>query len=53
MEAHREREEAEAQRKRKAQMDRGWENTREERVQGWRSFQKVSKKKKKASNVLG
>lgn len=46
------REEAEEQRKRKAEVDSAWENSRENRVEGWRSFQK-GKKKKKKMDVLG
>lgn len=47
------REAAEAERKRRADMDNAWEESREERVQGWRSFQKGAKRKKKSPSVLG
>ena len=51
-EARKLREEAEAQRKRKAELETAWENARDNRVEGWRSFQK-GKKKKKKMDVLG
>lgn len=55
------REAAEMERKRRAEMDNAWDESREERVSGtyvhltvgWRSFQKSAKRKKKATNVLG
>ncbi|WFD28417.1 DnaJ sub C member 8 [Malassezia nana] len=55
------REAAEMERKRRAEMDNAWDESREERVSGtyvhltagWRSFQKSVKRKKKATNVLG
>ncbi|WFD34693.1 DnaJ sub C member 8 [Malassezia cuniculi] len=48
------REEAEEELRRKAEPDTRWEDTREERVKGWRSFQKgAAKKRRKTSNVLG
>jgi len=43
-----------AQRKRKAEEDKTWEDTREQRVDSWRNFASSSKKKKKAKvTVLG
>ncbi|KAF9560483.1 DnaJ-domain-containing protein [Agrocybe pediades] len=43
-----------AQRKRKAEEDKSWEDNREQRVDSWRSFANSSKKKKKAKiNILG
>lgn len=51
-EARKLREEAEEQRKRKAEIDSAWESARDNRVEGWRSFQK-GKKKKKKMDVLG
>jgi len=39
--------------KRKAEEDKLWEETREQRVGSWRSFQSGSKKKKTKTNVLG
>ncbi|PKI82749.1 hypothetical protein MVES_003151 [Malassezia vespertilionis] len=53
-EARRQRDQAEEVLKRKAEVEQEWESSRENRVQGWRSFQKgSSKKKKKHTNVLG
>jgi DnaJ family protein C protein 8 len=46
-------EEETLQRKRKAEDDKMWEETREVRVDSWRSFQSVKKKKKTKGNVLG
>ncbi|KAH8924610.1 DnaJ-domain-containing protein [Atractiella rhizophila] len=40
-------------RKRKAEEDKAWEDSREDRVSDWRSFQTGGKKKKKKLNVLG
>lgn len=40
-------------RKRKVEDDKKWEDSREERVNDWRSFQKGPKKKKAKTNVLG
>lgn len=49
------REETLAERKRKVDQAKDWEETRDERVDGWRTFVKGGggKKKKKKSNVLG
>lgn len=49
------REETLSERKRKMDNARDWEDTRDERVDGWRTFVKGGggKKKKKKSNVLG
>jgi DnaJ family protein C protein 8 len=53
-EVQRKKEQAVAERKRKAEHDAAWESTRDHRVADWRAFQKNSKKKKKAdANVLG
>ncbi|KAF8199678.1 hypothetical protein BJ912DRAFT_1020244 [Pholiota molesta] len=41
-----------AQRKRKAEEDKSWEDNREQRVDSWRSFASSSKKKKKTKTVL-
>ncbi|KAJ8103481.1 hypothetical protein POJ06DRAFT_191317 [Lipomyces tetrasporus] len=53
----RERERAEREvedRKRKREMDKKWEDTRDERISNWRDFKKGGGKKKKAkANVLG
>ncbi|KDN52159.1 DnaJ-domain-containing protein [Tilletiaria anomala UBC 951] len=49
----RKKEEAATERKRKAEEAERWEETRDERVAGWRSFVKGGKKKKKGDNVLG
>ncbi|SDA02879.1 BZ3500_MvSof-1268-A1-R1_Chr11-1g03201 [Microbotryum saponariae] len=46
-------EEALEKRKRKMEDDKRWEETREDRVTDWRSFQKGGKKKKTKTNVLG
>jgi len=52
--AERKREEAIEERKRKADEKEQWEATRDERVAGWRSFQKGGKKRRgNSSNVLG
>lgn len=53
IDAAKQREEAELERKRRAEMDAAWEEAREGRVQGWRSFQKGTKKRKKGPAVLG
>ncbi|KDR78872.1 hypothetical protein GALMADRAFT_244505 [Galerina marginata CBS 339.88] len=43
-----------AQRKRKAEDDKSWEDNREQRVDSWRNFASSSKKKKKTKvNILG
>lgn len=50
------REETLAERKRKVDHAKNWEETRDERVDGWRSFVKAGggeRKKKKKNNVLG
>jgi len=54
LEAKRKEEEV-AARKRKAEEDTLWEQTRDKRVEGWRSFQNAGgpKKKKKKADVLG
>ncbi|CCF53746.1 hypothetical protein NDA11_001249 [Ustilago hordei] len=53
-EAHRKREQAVEERKRKAEQEAAWEQTRDHRVADWRAFQKGGKKKKKKSdNILG
>ena len=44
---------AEEERKRRAELDSAWEEAREDRVQGWRSFQKGTKRRKKGPAVLG
>ncbi|KAI9512073.1 DnaJ-domain-containing protein [Russula earlei] len=50
----RKKEEEVTARKRKAEEDARWEETREQRVDSWRSFSNTSKKKKKQKeNVLG
>ncbi|KAK0560807.1 DnaJ subfamily C member 8 [Tilletia horrida] len=50
----RKREEAIEERKRKADEKEQWEATRDDRVAGWRAFQKGGKKRKgNSSNVLG
>ncbi|KJA26410.1 hypothetical protein HYPSUDRAFT_36730 [Hypholoma sublateritium FD-334 SS-4] len=41
-----------AQRKRKAEDDKSWEDNREQRVDSWRNFASSSKKKKKTKTVL-
>jgi len=41
-----------AQRKRKAEDDKNWEDNREQRVDSWRTFASSSKKKKKAKTVI-
>ncbi|KAK7463498.1 DnaJ subfamily C member 8 [Stygiomarasmius scandens] len=41
-----------AAKKRKAEEDKEWEATREQRVDSWRSFATNSKKKKKTKNVI-
>lgn len=46
-------EEAIEKQKRKMEDKKEWEDTREERVSDWRSFQKGPKKKKVKTNVLG
>ncbi|KAM0791905.1 hypothetical protein ACM66B_004159 [Microbotryomycetes sp. NB124-2] len=46
-------EDAIAERKRKIEEKQRWEDTREDRVSDWRSFQKGPQKKKKKTNVLG
>lgn len=51
-EARKMREAAEQELKRKAEVESVWEDTRDHRVEGWRSFQK-NKKKKKKMDVLG
>merc|ERR1711939_260809 len=51
-EAKRQEDEVE-RRKRKVEDDKKWEDSREERVNDWRSFQKGPKKKKAKTNVLG
>lgn len=53
IDAAKQREEAETERKRRAEMDTAWEESREDRVQGWRSFQRGTKRKKKGPTVLG
>lgn len=53
-EAQRKKEQAVEERKRKAEHDAVWEQTRDHRVADWRAFQKGNKKKKKSdTNVLG
>ncbi|KAG8899710.1 hypothetical protein FRB99_006476 [Tulasnella sp. 403] len=52
LEAKRKEEEV-LQRKRKAEEDKLWEETREQRVDSWRSFTSGKKKKKAKTNVLG
>jgi len=54
LEAKRKEEEV-AAKKRKAEDDAVWEQTRDKRVEGWRSFQNAGgpKKKKKKADVLG
>lgn len=52
-EAQRKKEQAIEERKRKAEHDAAWEQTRDHRVADWRAFQKGSKKKKSDTNVLG
>ena len=48
------REEAEEELRRRSEPDTRWEDTRESRVKGWRSFQKAAgKKRKKGPTVLG
>ena len=47
------REQEAQQRKRKLEADKSWEDTREDRVKGWRSFQGGANKKKKAHKALG
>ncbi|PPQ72605.1 hypothetical protein CVT26_004079 [Gymnopilus dilepis] len=50
----RKKEEEVAQKKRKAEEDKAWEDTREQRVDSWRSFANSGKKKKKAKvEILG
>ena len=50
----RKREEAIVERKRKVEEKERWEETREERVAGWRAFDKKKGKKRKAdAGVLG
>ena len=44
---------AEEERKRRAELDTAWEEAREVRVQGWRSFNKTTKRRKKGPAVLG
>ncbi|AXA48487.1 DnaJ subfamily C member 8 [Malassezia restricta] len=44
---------AEEERKRRAELDTAWEEAREDRVQGWRSFNKTTKRRKKGPAVLG
>jgi len=41
-----------AQRKRKAEEDKTWEETREQRVDSWRNFSNTSKKKKKTKTAF-
>ncbi|KAF9485167.1 DnaJ-domain-containing protein [Pholiota conissans] len=41
-----------AQRKRKAEDDKSWEDNREQRVDSWRTFASSSKKKKKTKTVI-
>lgn len=53
IDAAKQREEAETERKRRAEIDTAWEESREDRVQGWRSFQRGTKRKKKGPTVLG
>ncbi len=53
-EAQRKKEQAVQDRKRKAEHEAAWEETRDHRVADWRAFQKAGKKKKKAdAHVLG
>ncbi len=53
-EEQRKKEQAVEERKRKAKEAERWEETRDERVAGWRAFAKNgSKKKKKNENLLG
>jgi len=49
----RKKEEEVTQRKRKAEEDKTWEDTREQRVDSWRSFANGKKKKKSKVQVLG
>jgi DnaJ homolog subfamily C member 8 len=42
-----------AEKKRKAEEEKKWEDTREDRVSDWRSFQSGPKKKKRKIEVLG
>jgi DnaJ family protein C protein 8 len=50
----RKKEEEVSSRKRKAEEDKAWEETREQRVDSWRSFASTGKKKKKAKvQILG
>ena len=44
---------AEEERKRRAELDTAWEEAREDRVQGWRSFNKTTKRRKNGPAVLG
>lgn len=53
IEAAKQRMDAEEERKRRAELDSAWEEAREDRVQGWRSFQKGTKRRKKGPAVLG
>ncbi|KIJ13457.1 hypothetical protein PAXINDRAFT_100703 [Paxillus involutus ATCC 200175] len=48
----RKKEEEVASRKRKAEEDKTWEETRESRVDSWRSFNNTSKKKKKSKIAI-
>ncbi|KAF9223775.1 DnaJ-domain-containing protein [Gyrodon lividus] len=48
----RKKEEEVASRKRKAEEDKAWEETRESRVDSWRSFSNTSKKKKKTKIAI-
>jgi len=49
----RKKEEEVATKKRKAEEDKQWEDTREQRVDSWRSFSNSKKKKKAKVAVLG
>jgi len=44
---------AEEERKRRAELDTAWEEAREDRVQGWRSFNKTTKRRKKGPPPRG
>lgn len=46
-------EEEQTAKKRKVEEDARWEDNRDKRVEGWRSFQSAPKKKKKKVEVLG
>jgi len=49
----RKKEEEVATKKRKVEDDQKWEETREQRVDSWRSFSNSKKKKKQKANILG